>query len=238
MEYKYTGIILGKYDVGETDRIYVIYTLEQGKIRVLAKGVRKMQAKLAGSLENFNLADILVARNKGMGKIKSVIVENNFSNIKNNLEFLEKVFQVVGIFSRLTEDEQKDEQIFSLLLRYLKFINEKSNERDQFLLKMTSQGFLYQFLSLSGYKIEASNCASCRNKITSGENFFSASQGGVLCSNCGQGVIEKIRISDSAIKAMRIFSVSKLESLIKLKMKKEEIAEVEKIVNLFYQWIS
>lgn len=236
MEYKYTGIVLGKYDVGETDRIYVIYTLEQGKIRVLAKGVRKMQAKLAGSLENFNLADILVARNKGMGKIKSAIVENNFSNIKNNLELLEKVFQVVGIFGRLMEDEQKDEEAFFLLAQYLQMMNEK-NEDDFLRFRVITQGFLHQLFSLLGYQLEISTCAVCRGKIKSGGNFFSMLHGGAVCLECGGDVIEKIRVTDNTIKAMRIFSSNSLKSLSKLKIKKEEIIELERISDLFYRWI-
>ena len=60
MEYKYTSIILDKKDVGETDRIYSFYTLEGGKIQSLAKGVRKSGAKLAGSLENFLFAGVIV----------------------------------------------------------------------------------------------------------------------------------------------------------------------------------
>ncbi|MCK9378601.1 MAG: DNA repair protein RecO [Candidatus Moranbacteria bacterium] len=238
MEYKYTGIILGKYDVGETDRIYVIYTLEQGKIRTLAKGVRKMHAKLAGQLENFNLVDVLIARNKGMGKIKSAIVENNFSVIKKDLDLLEKAFQMFEIFNRLTEDEQKDEQAFSLLLRYLILLEKKSEDRDQFFCRMISQGFLFQLFNLLGYQIEVVSCAFCGKRITAGGNFFSAQNGGVFCHDCQEGIMEKFHISDSAIKALRIFSSNNLDSLVKLKMKKEEIAELEMISSRFYQWIS
>ncbi len=58
MEYRYTAIVLGKKEVGETDRLYTFYTREQGKVRVVAKGVRKPEAKLAGQLEN--LSSVLV----------------------------------------------------------------------------------------------------------------------------------------------------------------------------------
>ncbi|HBO17168.1 MAG: repair protein RecO protein [Candidatus Moranbacteria bacterium GW2011_GWE2_35_2-] len=236
MEYKYTGIILGKYDVGETDRIYVIYTLEQGKIRALAKGVRKMHAKLSGSLESFNLVDILIARNRGMGKIKSAIVERNFSVIKNNFELLEKVFQVIGIFGRLMEDEQKDEEAFFLLAQYLKMMNEKNG--DDFLrFRIITQGFLHQLFSLLGYQLEISGCAVCREKIKAGGNFFSMSCGGVVCHKCGNDVVEKMRVTDNTIKAMRIFSSNNLKSLLKLKIKKEEITELERVSDLFYRWI-
>ncbi|TSD01633.1 MAG: DNA repair protein RecO (recombination protein O) [Parcubacteria group bacterium Athens0714_25] len=238
MEYKYTGIVLGKYDVGETDRIYVIYTLEQGKIRTLAKGVRKMQARLAGQLENFNLVDVLIARNKGMGKIKSAIAEKNFSNIKNELKLLEKVFEVFRIAGRLIDDEQKDEDIFYLFLRYLNLLDKIQTEDDPLFFRVASQGFLYQFFSLTGYGIEVGRCALCQEKIAPGGNFFSARHGGIVCAECGQKVAEKIQVSDSAIKAMRIFSSSSLESLAKLKIEKEKIIELEKISSLFHQWIS
>ena len=119
MELKYTGIILGKYDVGETDRMYIIYTKEAGKIRVLGKGVRRPNAKLAGHLEPVTLAEIFVARSRGVGKITGSIVLNNFARIKNNFNLLQKVFFALKIFEKLISDEEKDENIFVLVNNFL-----------------------------------------------------------------------------------------------------------------------
>ncbi|KKQ06585.1 MAG: hypothetical protein US15_C0008G0017 [Candidatus Moranbacteria bacterium GW2011_GWF1_36_4] len=61
--------------------------------------------------------------------------------------------------------------------------------------------------------------------------------GGVVCHKCGNDVVEKMRVTDNTIKAMRIFSSNNLKSLLKLKIKKEEITELERVSDLFYRWI-
>jgi len=66
---KYTAIILASRDANEVNRLYIIYTLEQGLVKAVAKGVRKPAAKLAGHLEPGTLTEIYVARSRGMGQI-------------------------------------------------------------------------------------------------------------------------------------------------------------------------
>ena len=67
------------------DRLYSIYTNEAGKIRVLGKGVRNPNAKLAGSLESVTYSEINVSRTKGLGKITSAVASNSFLAIKSGV---------------------------------------------------------------------------------------------------------------------------------------------------------
>lgn len=200
MDYKYTGIILGKKDVGETDRIYTIYTLESGKIRVLAKSVRKANAKLAGFLENFNLAEIFIAKSQGMGKITGSLVINNFSEIKNNLETVRAVFDSIGLLNKMIKDESGDPKTFKLLREYLETMNEIAKENNQDKNEIISLGFSFKFFEELGYKIEVGNCAFCQEKIKEGNNFFDPQQGGIVCEKCLSNLKTRIRANTNAIK--------------------------------------
>jgi DNA repair protein RecO (recombination protein O) len=59
------GIILSRTDFGEADRILTVLTPQQGKLRLMAKGVRKIKSKLAGGIELFSVSDITYIRGKG-----------------------------------------------------------------------------------------------------------------------------------------------------------------------------
>ena len=111
MEYKYTGIILGKRDIGEADRIYSIYTLEAGKIQAKAIGVRRLNAKLAGHLETATLAEIFVAKTRGIGKITGAAALNYFGGIKKNLEAVSKVLLAFSRLNKIIFEQEKDEKI-------------------------------------------------------------------------------------------------------------------------------
>lgn len=55
MEYRYTALVLRKKEVGETDRLYTFYTKEQGKVRAVARGIRKSGARLSKPIGKWNL---------------------------------------------------------------------------------------------------------------------------------------------------------------------------------------
>lgn len=237
MEYKYTGIILNKKDVGETDRIYTIYTLEGGKIRSLAKGVRKSQAKLASSLENITLADITIMRTRGLGKITSSIVEHNFSNLKRDCDALMETFLGLNIFDRIVDFENADQAVFSLLREYLvavdSFAHENGNEK-HVLLRL---GFVTKLLEALGYYIEVSKCVSCGKSINESSFGFSASSGGTLCSDCASESSHKSSvIRPNAIKMMRIFLVNDIASFAKIKASREDCDGVRIALDDFLRW--
>ncbi len=238
MDYKYTGIILGKRDIGEADRIYSIYTLEAGKIRVKAIGVRKPNAKLAGHLETATLSEVFVAKTKGMGKITGAIGENYFYGIKENLKALEKVFYVFSRLNRIISEQERDENIFYLLKNYLEIMEKisasaENGER----MDLITFGFLFKFLGETGYKLETGKCVNCGSKLQPEGNFFSAEKGGVVCGACKNIKEKRIGISGETIKLLRIFSQNRLENLAKLKVAEKEIKNLNIIAQEAIGWI-
>jgi len=237
MDYKYTGIILNKKDVGETDRIYTIYTLESGKIRVLAKSVRKANAKLAGFLENFNLTEIFTAKSQGIGKITGSLVINNFSEVKNNFEAIRDVFNSIELLNKMIKEESGDQKIFKLLQEYLETMNEVAKKNNQDKNEIVSLGFAFKFFEELGYKIEVGSCAFCQEKIKEGNNFFDPEQGGIVCEKCLSNLKTRIRANANTIKILRIFFRNRLGSLIKLKANKKDLDNLEIIKREFFKWI-
>jgi len=245
MEHKYTAIILGKYDVGETDRIYIIYTLEQGKIRALAKGVRRAEAKLPGFLENFTFAGITVAKNRGMGKITSSIVENPFSSLRRNYDALLKVFSTVNIFNKLVTDfEHKDEDVFNILKEYLEAVDSQSlffleTEKDEFekKLDLLTTVFVLKLLNYSGYGSEINCCSQCGDQIEKENLHFSAKSGGIICNKCLGETGSQLKLSSNAVKLMRIALVNSIKSFNKIKVDKGDINLVKIAISEILGWI-
>jgi len=242
MEYKYTGIILFKKDVGEADRIYDIYTLEAGKIQAKAVGVRKPQAKLAGALENFSLADVTVVKKQGMGKITASIVENNFPHLREEFETASNAWKSIKTANRLISTEMKDPDMFHLILDYLKTMDDIAREKNLSNLQekadLMTFGFLFKILDVLGYKLEVSKCVKCGSKINESGNCFSAAQGGILCKNCSNETACSIKIKGNSIKLARIFFQNKISSLKKLKVSQQEISNLRTVVDDFYHWIA
>jgi len=230
---------LGKYNIGEADRIYVIYTLEAGKIRAIAKGVRKSQAKLAGHLENFTLSNISVAKTRGMGKITGAVAENNFSRVKNNFEFLAETFKSAGILNKLAKEEEKDERVFNLFLEFLKTMNSKNAiSENSAAPSLLAQGFIFKLFDCLGYKIESNVCVKCGKSFLREGNYFSAERGGILCRHCALNFGNSVKANPDSVKIIRIFHQNSVKSLTKLKVNPPAINNLKIISQEFFRWIA
>lgn len=263
MDYKYNGIILSKFDVGEVDRIYSIYTLEAGKIRILGKGVRNTGAKLAGQMEPVTSGEIFVAKTRGRGKIIGAIAVNNFLNIKADFSATSQVFYVFGILDKMIAEEERDEKIFHLVLEYLLTIEKlcasrgdagnkdapagdvpvgrlyNCNEKEtQNKIDILTVGFLFKFLDFMGYKINVEKCMNCGRKLKEEPNYFSAERGGFLCSGCQKGLPGGIKSTGGAIKLIRIFLKNNIKNFAKISAPKVDIGNAKIIVGEMLKWIT
>ena len=237
MDYKYNSIILSKRDTGEADRMYTFYSLESGRIKALAAGVRKPNSKLAGSLEPITLAEIFIARTKGSGKITNSIVIDYYKQIKNNPVRLEQVFFAVRHFQKIIHDKEMDREIFKLLKIFLECIDNLPEDKIDAKIDILTSGFLFKLLKQAGYEIKLEQCMICGQKIRPQGNFFSARSGGLLCQHCQTREKQKIKVNSQTIKTLRIIQKNKLESILKLKISLADQAIIRQVFLDFYNWI-
>ncbi|MFA6492884.1 MAG: DNA repair protein RecO, partial [Patescibacteria group bacterium] len=86
MNYKTRGIILKRTNLNEADRILTIFTENNGRIKAVAKGIRKTLSKLAGHLELFCLTDFVIAEGRNLDTITAAETQKCFINLRGDLE--------------------------------------------------------------------------------------------------------------------------------------------------------
>jgi DNA repair protein RecO (recombination protein O) len=238
MELRYNAIVLKKKEVGETDRLYTLYTLEQGKVQLVAKGVRKSEAKLAGQLETLMQGLVIVVKGRGTGKIAGAVAEKNFWHLRADVDILKRVLETVNMFERLLGWDEPDAELFQLLTTYLALADDLAKEKQKKKTLLLAEGFLFQLFARLGYTIETGACVVSGEKLQSGEqHFFSPSAGGVLAGEHIHNAQSAFPVSESAIKLMRIFLSNKLASLARVQFNESEFREVRQASTLFFEWI-
>lgn len=110
-----TGFIIGKAMYREYDRLYTIYTREQGKMGVMAQGVRKLSSKLAGHLELFHKAVFTIAKGKQRDRIATIDVLERYEPIKESFEKTTAALSCLEIFHQCVKWEDRDRGIYHLL---------------------------------------------------------------------------------------------------------------------------
>lgn len=141
------AIVLRRTNYGESDRILNLLTPE-GKIAVLAKGVRKEKSRLAGGIEPFLLSDVVIhrSRSQGLGILTSARMLRSYHGILVDLERLELASEMMKKIERASEQIDSPEY-FSLLNQALGGLN-RSFEQDVVLA-----WFLLNFTRIGGEEI-------------------------------------------------------------------------------------
>ncbi len=217
--YKIEGIIIKREDFGEASLVLNIYTKEYGKLRVVARSAKKAKGKLKGHLELFLDVEMILAYGKNIDTITSSVTNENFSNLRNNLEFSFGAYYIVELVDKMTTEEHRDERIFYLLKKVFLFLDKLASVETRHCLVsveyyLTILLFQIHLLSLAGFSPELNKCVVCGKPIKSGKNYFNFFKGGVVGSECVSRpdtkcpighLVNDVLISDNTIKLLRLF---------------------------------
>lgn len=161
--YKTEGIILKRKNIGEADRILTIFTKEHGKLRVIAKGIRKVTSRRAPHLEVFTRVAAIIHIGKTMESISEVEPLETFQNLRRDLKRVSLAYYLCELIDSLLAERQKHEDIFVMLCEALKKLNNSHNSHfnniyyysKQFTLELLWRlGFLPRDRTLNGPKLQ------------------------------------------------------------------------------------
>ena len=117
------AIVLSRRNIREADQIISLYSLEKGKVEILAKGIKKIISKNSAHLEPFCFSEVEIISGKELNHLGSNQSLNSFLNIRNNLEKSLAASFVVSLLDKTIEVGEKDERIFILLKSWLEFFD-------------------------------------------------------------------------------------------------------------------
>jgi DNA repair protein RecO (recombination protein O) len=189
-------------DLGEADRIVTLFSRDEGKIRAVAKGVRRTMSRSAGHLEPFTLTDVLFAVGRELDVISQADTLEAFRTIRENLDLTTHAYYLAEVVDLLTEERMENRAVFDTLVDGLHNLGATPNSRLVLIV------FHLRLLEALGYRPELRECVSCRAPIAPERNHFSALIGGVLCPGCGVKEATARDIGTSALKLLRFLQLT------------------------------
>lgn len=121
--YKTVGIVLNQKNFFEADRLLTVFTKDSGRVRLLAKSVRKLNSRKRGHLELFSQVKIVCAKGKNLDLITEAETINNFPYLRQNLNRVRIAYLLCELVNDLTAENQEHEDVYNLLLFYLTQLN-------------------------------------------------------------------------------------------------------------------
>lgn len=140
------AIVLTRVNYGEADRIITFLTPNDGKVSVMARGVRRQKSKLAGGIELFSVSTISYMPGKGqVSRLISARLDRHFGDIVSQVERVQLGYSFLQKIHRATEDAA-EVAYFDLLETALGLLADLKTHPD-----LVNAWFLSQILQLGGY---------------------------------------------------------------------------------------
>ena len=225
------AVVLRHSDWGEADRILSLYTRQMGKVRAIAKGVRKMRSRKSGHLEPFTQVNLQLARGRDMFIVTQAEAINAYLHLRDDLVRVGYASYVVELLDRFTFDDDENPSLFHLLAETLKRLDQESG------LFLAVRYYEIRLLDLLGYRPHLFHCANCENEIKAEAQYFSALQGGVLCPKCGPGAPEARPVSMQALKYLRHFQRSSYAQASRARISPDVNREMEQIMQYYLTYL-
>ena len=189
--YRDRGVVVRTIKLGEADRIVSVITQTHGKVRAVAKGVRKTKSRYGGRLEPLRHLDLQFYEGRGdLDIVTQAETRDHWPAVRDDLDRLGKAMTLAGAVDQGAQGKQADARLYSMLVGALGTLDESDSS-------MIVPAFLLKLLAHEGVAPTLDRCVVC------GENVeliaFDPAVGGLTCAPHQRGR----QISSQAIDLMR-----------------------------------
>jgi DNA repair protein RecO (recombination protein O) len=196
-------VVLRTYKLGEADRIVVLMTEQHGKVRAVAKGVRKTMSKFGGRLEPMSHIRVQLAQGRELDIVSQAESVESLAPLRVDLDHVTHGIAMLEAVDQLALEREPAPHLYRMLVGALRAVAEGSSA-------LVVPAFYWKLLAAEGIRPELDNCVKC------GEDgpfvAFDMHEGGVLCRSCRSGA----SLSEAALGVMRMILGGRLKEALAL----------------------
>lgn len=176
--YRDTGVVLRTYRLGEADRIVVLFTERHGKVRAVAKGVRKTKSKFGARLEPTSHVALQLYEGRELDIVTQAESIDHFRAIREDLDRIAAASAMLEAVDQLAQEREPNPRLYQMLLGALRALSARNSP-------LVVPAFFLKVLALEGFRPMVEQCVECgaSGPLTA----FDIDAGGTLCTSCRRG---------------------------------------------------
>jgi DNA repair protein RecO (recombination protein O) len=176
------AVILRQYEFAEADRLLVVVTAEHGKLRGIAKGVRKARSRMLGHCELFTRAFMRIGRGGDLYTISQAEQIDPYLLLREDLTRGAYAHYLAELIDRFTEYDESHPELYHLLCDALAWLATPESDA-----ALVARYFEVQLLGMVGFQPSLHDCAVGQEPLEAQDQFFSVMDGGVVCPEHTRG---------------------------------------------------
>ena len=234
--YRTQAIILRRSDLGEADRLLTLLTPELGKLRVIAKGARKVASRKAGHVELFNRANLLIARGRGeLDIVSQAETIEPWRALREDLTRSTYAHYAAELIDRFAEEGTAQPELFDLLCEGLGWFSSATD------LALAARYFELRLLNLAGFQPQVFQCVGGGEplaELKDDEAYgWSPAEGGALCPGHMARRSDIARLSLHALKVVRHALRSEYAAFAAPALRESVALEVERALQRYLTFV-
>ncbi len=172
------GVVLRSYRLGEADRIVVFLTERHGKVRAVAKGIRKTSSKFGARLEPLTHVDLLLWQGRGdLDIVNQVEVIDAFRGVREDLDRMPRGMALVEVTEQMAQERHPDPGLYAMAVGALRALADPDTDPT-----LVAPSFFLKALVHEGAGPVLDECAACGQPEGDVELVaFDLAAGGALC---------------------------------------------------------
>lgn len=226
--YKTEAIVLRSMDLGEADRVLTVLTPRLGKLRIIAKGIRRPRSRLGGGLEPFSDVHLVLAIGRTFDVVTQIALEDPHLGLRNDLHSTAAAWYLVELADRFCEGSADSHDAFVLLAQGLAALDAAPEEVSR---ELIARWFELHLLEAMGFRPELSQCLECGAEIGPEGNAFSPVAGGVLGPECVHAALNARPIDAETLKVLRHLQRTPLSDVLRLRLAGGTAREIERLLH-------
>ena len=232
--FRVDAVVLRHSDYGEADRLLTLFTRQRGKMRVIAKGARKIASRKAGHIEPFTQVRLQLAQGKEMFLVTQADTVDAYLPLRDDLVLTGQAAYVLELLDRFSyEDETEHPSTFRLLTETLARLASTPDAATWLILRY----YEMRLLDHVGFRPQLFECTNCGRAIQPEDQFFSFRAGGVICPRCGKGLPHLRSISVETLKYLRHFQRSSYAEATRAHPGPEVRQETESLMQGYFTYL-
>lgn len=179
--YRDSGVVLRSYKLGEADRIVVIMTKDNGKVRAVVKGVRKTKSKFGARLEPLSHVNLLLYRGRQLDIVSQAESVETLAPLLSSLDRVSQAMAAVEAVDQLGLEREPNPRLYQMTVGVLRTIAEQPSA-------LNVAAFYWKLLAAEGLHPQLDVCVRCDAAEPGAQLVsFDLNEGGVLCRSCRSG---------------------------------------------------
>lgn len=230
--YKTQAIVLNRFELGEADRVLTLLTPHDGKLKAIAKGVRRPRSRIGGSVEPFAELHLVLVRGRTFDVITQASVGEAWLKLRDRLESAATAWYLGELAERAVEERAAAYPVYALLHRAFQLLD------DGMAPGRVARWFEYGLADALGMRPEVDRCVECDRPLEEHDAFRWVPQlGGVLCEHHPAPPAEHVTLTLEALKLLRAYRRLDIEAIAALRQPAHVEAEVEDALRRFIRYV-